>query len=183
VTPDLVPDYQAFFDHDAFRDFPSWQSCYCMETHRTQGDEEWETRTAADNRRDMSAMIADGKVSALLAYVDGKPVGWCNYGETTALAGVMHRYGLQAGDHEGVGSIACFVISSQFRGHGVATRLLDAALDRLRRKGLKAAEGYPGRDYGDSAQSHYRGPLSMYVRAGFEPYLETERYLVVRKTL
>lgn len=183
VTPDRVADYQAFFDHEAFRDFPSWQFCYCMETHRTQSDEEWATRTGDDNRRDMSAMLADGTVTALLAYVDGQPVGWCNYGETTHLAGVMHRFGLEAADHGAVGSVACFVISSRYRGHGVATRLLDVAIERLRAKGLRAVEAYPGRDHGDSAQSHYRGPLSMFLRAGFEPYRETERYLVLRKAL
>jgi GNAT superfamily N-acetyltransferase len=183
VTPDRVADYQAFFDHEAFRDFPSWQFCYCMETHRTQSDEEWATRTGDDNRRDMSAMLADGTVTALLAYVDDRPVGWCNYGETTHLAGVMHRFGLDAADHDAVGSVACFVISSRYRGHGVATRLLDVAIERLRAKGLRAVEAYPGRGYGDSAQSHYRGPLSMFLRAGFEPYRETERYLVVRKAL
>lgn len=183
VTPDRVGDYQAFFDHEAFRDFPSWQFCYCMETHRTQGDEEWAKRTGADNRRDMSDMLADGRVTALLAYVDGRPVGWCNYGETTRLSGVMHRFGLEAADHDGVGSVACFVISSRYRGHGVATRLLDVALERLRGKGLRSVEAYPGRDYGTSAQSHYRGPLTMFLRAGFEPYRETERYVVVRKQL
>lgn len=183
VTPERVGDYQAFFDHEAFRDFPSWQFCYCMETHRTQSDEEWARRTGADNRRDMSHMIATGKVTALLAYADGKPVGWCNYGETTHLAGVMHRFGRDAADHDGVGSVACFVISSRYRGHGVASRLLDSAVERLRAKGLRAVEAYPGRDYGNSAQSHYRGPLSMFLRAGFEPHRETERYVVVRKPL
>ncbi len=49
VTPDLVTEYQHFFDDVAFRDFPAWQSCYCMETHRTQSDEEWAGRTAPDN--------------------------------------------------------------------------------------------------------------------------------------
>lgn len=183
VTPDRVPDYQAFFDHDAFADFPAWQACYCMETHRTQSDEEWATRTAGDNRRDMSAMISEGTVSALLAYADGKVVGWCNYGETTHLSGLVHRYGLAAADHEGVGSVACFVIAPQYRGHGIASRLLDAAIERLRGKGLRAIEAYPGRIVGDSAQSHYRGPLSMFLRAGFEAYRETEHYIVVRKLL
>ena len=183
VTPDSVEDYLAFFDHEAFRDYPQWQFCYCMETHRTQSDDEWALRTRHDNRRDMSAMIAAGKVTGLLAYVDGKPIGWCNYGETTHLAGVMHRYGLDAADHEGVGSIACFVIASPYRGHGVASRLLDAAMDRLRDKRLRAVEAYPGRSSTTSAQSHYRGPLSMFLRAGFETYRETERYVVVRKNL
>lgn len=183
VTPDRVRDYQSFFDHDAFADFPTWQDCYCMETHRTQSDDEWAARTAADNRRDMSAMLANGKVTALLAYVDGKPVGWCDYGETTRLSGFMLKYGLDAAEHQGVGAIACFVIASPYRGHGVASHLLEAALDRLRAKGLRAVEAYPARGAGDSAQSNYRGPVEMYLKAGFQPYRETEKYTVLRKQL
>jgi GNAT superfamily N-acetyltransferase len=182
VTPDRLVDYQSFFDHDAFRDFPGWQSCYCMETHRTQTDEEWAVRTAQDNRRDMSKAIKAGNVTALLAYVDGKPVGWCNYGETTRLNGVMHRFGLNAAEQQGVGSLACFVIAAPYRQHGVASALLDAALDRLRRRGVKTVEAYPVKEL-KSAQSNYRGPLSMYLRAGFETHRETERHLIVRKKL
>jgi GNAT superfamily N-acetyltransferase len=182
VTADRVADYQAFFDHDAFRDYPQWQSCYCMETHRTQTDEEWAVRTAGDNRRDMSRGIEEGKVTALLAYIDGKPVGWCNYGETTRLNGVMHRFGLNVAEQQGVGSLSCFVIAAPYRRHGVATALLESALDRLRARGARVAEGYPSRSQ-DSPQSNYRGPLQMFLRAGFEPYRETERHLIVRKVL
>ena len=182
VTPERVADYQSFFDHDAFRDFPSWQSCYCMETHSTHTAEESAARTAAQNRRDMSEMITQGQVTALLAYAGGKPVGWCNYGETTRLSGVMRRFGADTSDHEGVGSVACFVIAAPYRGHGIASRLLEAAVERLRARGLRAVEGYPHRG-ADSAQTNYRGPLSMYLRAGFEIYRETDRNVVVRKTL
>jgi GNAT superfamily N-acetyltransferase len=182
VTPERVADYHEFFDHHAFRDFPAWQSCYCMETHRTQTDAEWAVRTAADNRRDMTDGIKEGRVTALLAYVDGKPVGWCNYGESTRLNGVMHRFGLNVADHRDVGSLSCFVITAPYRGHGVATKLLEVALERLRARGVKVAEAYPVKEL-KSAQSNYRGPLSMYLAAGFEPYRETERHLVVRKTL
>ena len=182
VTPDRLADYRAFFDHDAFRDYPGWQSCYCMETHRTQTDEEWAVRTADDNRRDMSKGITSGTVTGLLAYVDGKPVGWSNYGETTRLNGVMHRFGLNAAEQQGVGSLACFVIAAPYRHHGVATTLLDAALERLRARGVRVAEAYPARKQ-DSPQGNYRGPLQMFLRAGFEPYRETDRHLIVRKTL
>jgi GNAT superfamily N-acetyltransferase len=182
VTPVRVRDYQSFFDHDAFRDYPGWQSCYCMETHRTQTDEEWAVRTADDNRRDMTAGIEKGGVTALLAYVDGKPVGWCNYGETTRLNGVMHRFGLNVAEQQGVGSLACFVIAAPYRGHGVATKLLEAALERLRTRGVKTAEAYPVKET-KSAQSNYRGPLGMYTAAGFEPYRQTGRHLIVRKSL
>src|SRR5215831_19467979 len=182
VTPERVADYQEFFDHHAFRDFPAWRSCYCMESHRTQSDEEWAVRTGADNRRDMTAAINRGDVTALLAYVDGKPVGWCNYGETTALAGVMHRFELKAEDHDGVGSISCFVIAAPYRRHGVAGRLLDAAVMRLRERGVRAVEAYPVKS-SEKPQSNYRGPLSMYLRAGFEPYREQGPFQFVRKQL
>jgi len=182
VTPDRLADYQSYFDKVAFRDYPAWQSCYCMETHRTQTDEEWAVRTPADNRRDMSKGIKEGGVTALLAYVDGKPVGWCNYGETTRLNGVMHRFGLNVAEQQGVGSLACFVIAAPYRKHGVASALLDVALERLRARGVRVAEAYPARNQ-SSPQSNYRGPLQMFLRAGFEPYRETERHIIVRKTL
>lgn len=182
VTEERLADYQLFFDKFAFRDNPAWQSCYCMETHRTQSDEEWAARSAADNRKDMSRMIGEGNVTGLLAYVDGKPVGWCNYGETTRLNGVMHRFGLNVAEQQGVGSLACFNIAAPYRKHGVASALLEVALERLRERGVQVAEAYPARNH-DSPQANYRGPLQMFLRAGFEPYRETERHLIVRKKL
>lgn len=180
VTPERVEDYQRFFDHEAFRDYPVWQSCYCMEPMLE--DEDDGERTGEENRRAVSALISQRKVTALLAFADDKPIGWCNYGETTQLAGLAKRFKLEAADHEGVGSIGCFVISSRYRGHGVASLLLEAAIDRLRARGMRAVEAYPSKTE-ESAQGNYRGPFEMYVRAGFATYRELERYLVVRKEL
>ena len=181
VTPATLADYQTFFDHDAFRDYPSWQACYCSEPRHVSTDDE-PTRTAAENRRDVSESISRGQVTALLAYVDGKPVGWCNYGATTSFGGVLQRFGLEPAEYGGVGSIACFVIASPYRGHGVATRLLTTAMERMRDRGVRVAEAYPAKEI-DSPQSNFRGPLSMYLKAGFQPYRETERYVIVRKAL
>jgi len=180
VTPDLIPEYHRFFDEEAFRDYPVWQDCYCIET-MIEADDDAE-RTREDNRRDMTALIGRGGVTALLAFVDDRPVGWCNYGETTRLAGVAKRFKLDAADHDRVGSIGCFVIAAPYRGHGVASALLDTAIDRLRAKGLRAVEAYPSRTE-SSDQGNYRGPLDMYRRAGFDTYRELERYLIVRKDL
>ena len=184
VSPELLPAYLDFFEQRAFRDFPEWQSCYCMETHRPAdlSDDEWVQRLADDNRRDMSDSIKRGEVTALLAFEGGKPIGWCDYGETTMLTGLVHRFGLTAPDHEGVGSVACFVIAAPYRGHGVASALLDAAVERLRARGLRAVEAYP-KSSDDSQHTNYRGPLTMFLRAGFEPYREAGSHLIVRKRL
>jgi ribosomal protein S18 acetylase RimI-like enzyme len=184
LSPALLPAYLDFFDHSAFRDFPEWQSCYCIETHipASLSPDELAQRVAEDNRHDMSESIKQGEVTALLAFEGGKPIGWCDYGETTRLSGLMHKFGLAPADHEGVGSVACFVIASQYRGHGVASRLLDAAVERLRAKGMNAVEAYPTRS-GDAQHTNYRGPLAMFLRAGFEPYRESGKHLILRKKL
>jgi ribosomal protein S18 acetylase RimI-like enzyme len=184
VGPDLLPAYLDFFDHSAFRDHPEWQSCYCMETHvpASMTEDEVGQRVAEDNRHDMSESIKRGEVTALLAFEGGKPIGWCDYGETTRLSGLMRRFGLSAADHEGVGSVACFVIASRYRGHGVASMLLDAAVERLRASGLRAVEAYPRRS-DDSQHTNYRGPLAMFLRAGFEPHREAGSHVILRKSL
>lgn len=181
VTPDRVSDYQAFFDHDGFRDFPQWQACYCMAPYLKDGADDLEP-TAADNRREMSEMLTRRQATALLAYAGGKPVGWCNYGPTTSFGGVLQRFQLSSAEYDGVGSIACFVIAAPYRGHGVATRLLAAAMDRMRGRGVSVVEAYPAKAI-DSPQSNFRGPLSMYLKAGFQPYRETGPYQIVRKAL
>lgn len=182
VTRERVADYLSFFDNDAFRDFPSWQFCYCAEPIFAGDDEEWAGRTPEDNRRDISRMLATGETTGLLAYADGKPVGWCHYGRTTRFVQLMKRYELEAASQAGVGSVACFVITPPYRGHGVATALLETACDRLAAAGLEWVEAYPRKE-GERAQAHFRGPLSMYVAAGFQPYRETDSYVVVRKSL
>ena len=182
VTPERASDYLEFFDNHAFRDFPEWQSCYCIETHRTEDDDQWAARTAGDNRREMYESIKRGSVTGLLAYEGDKPIGWCNYGETIRLAGMVRKLNLDLTDHDGVGSVACFVIAAPYRGHGVASMLLDSAIDNLRVRGAKAVEGYPRRSE-DSPQSNYRGPLAMFLRAGFEPYHEAGSHLILRKSL
>jgi uncharacterized protein YndB with AHSA1/START domain/ribosomal protein S18 acetylase RimI-like enzyme len=182
LTPERLDDYLGFFDHEAFRDYPAWQGCYCMETHWGGSLEEWTGRTAADNRESMIQLVRQGQVTALLAYAGGVPAGWCNYGETTRLQGVLRRFELDAREQEGVGSVACFVIAAPYRGYGLARTLLEEACARLSQRGLRWAEAYPRRE-AHSPQAAYRGPMDMYLKVGFEPYREAGHTLIVRKEL
>jgi GNAT superfamily N-acetyltransferase len=63
---------------------------------------------------------------------------------------------------------ACFVIAPAYRGHGIATRLLDQACAQFARDGMETAEGHPATDP-ESEAGAYRGPLDMYRAAGFQP--------------
>lgn len=180
VTPDRVGDYQAFFDRDAFRDYPAWQGCYCMHAVFDEGDERWAARTEDENRAAMSERLAAGRTTALLAYAGERPVGWCHWGTADRVPALLRHSSADA--EAGVGHVACFIVAAPYRGHGVARTLLDAALDRMRAAGLAYAQAYPGRDR-RSPQSNFRGPLAMYEEAGFVTHRELPRHLIVRKSL
>ncbi len=66
-------------------------------------------------------------------------------------------------------AVTCFVVRREFRGDGLAIRLLDAAVDHARAHGARVIEGYPvDTDAGKtSSNSLFRGALSSFVDAGF----------------
>jgi GNAT superfamily N-acetyltransferase len=72
-------------------------------------------------------------------------------------------------DEPGLWAVTCFVVRVGHRRHGVASRLLEAAVEFAQRHGARTIEGYPVdpsvRPTGSSGL--YQGPLRMYLRAGF----------------
>jgi GNAT superfamily N-acetyltransferase len=182
LTPERLADFLAFFDRDAFQDNPTWASCYCYAYHFVGSGQEWNARTAAENRAAKSALIERGEAQGYLAYADGKPVGWCHAAPRGALAGLDATPEAGPEDGERVGAIVCFVIAAPYRRQGIATRLLDAACDGLRAEGMTVAEAYPARQPDTDARA-YHGPLAMYLAAGFTAHHEGEQTIAVRKSL
>ena len=176
VTPDQHDAVMHYFDMVAYADNPNWSKCFCME----RLVEDYDSRTKAQNRTARSELILSAKANGLVAYRLGRVVGWCHAAPKSELVSVQ---GERAAD---VGAIVCFVVAPDQRRQGIATQLLDAALEHLRSRGMKAAEAYPRLGEVDPAKwvwSQYVGPLSMYVKAGFEVVERNEDFCVVRKRL
>ena len=183
LTPELVEDYLAFFDHDAFADNPRWAACYCVFPHVTSEGDDWTARTAAVNRAGKRELICARLAQGWLAYVDGKPVGWVNAAPRLSLARYRETDELPR-EHAGEsGSIVCFIIAKPFRRQGIATHLLASVVEGFRRQGLRYAEAFTIDAPESDAQAHV-GPMSMYLAAGFEPVVDLgDGYVLVRKTL
>ena len=176
VSPDQHDAVMHYFDMVAYADNPNWSRCFCCE--RIVDD--YESRTKEQNRTLRSTLIKSATANGLVAYRLGRVVGWCHAAPKSELLSVP---GERSAD---VGAIVCFVVAPDQRRQGVATTLLDAALEHLRNRGMRAAEAYPFLGEPDQARwatINYVGPLSMYVKAGFEVAEKHDDYAVVRMPL
>ncbi|HEY3364958.1 MAG TPA: GNAT family N-acetyltransferase [Symbiobacteriaceae bacterium] len=181
LTPDLLEDYLSFFDQVDLAD-SNWSGCYCYFYHSpATSAEEWQTGLDGGNRAAVSDLIRQGVHRGFLAYANGRPVGWCHAAPRHTVRKVVGLLGSLYEPADDVGSIFCFVIAEPYRRQGISRQLLAAACDQFARDGLAFAEAYPGK--ATPSARHYRGPLPMYLQAGFVPVGEVEHYLVVRKPL
>ena len=179
-SPRAIDDFLSFFDHDAFSDNPEWDDCYCgLYQIEDQGRSD---TSRADRRREMAKLVAEGRVDGLIAYDDNKPVAWCKAGPRENYPFLGRVLKLSLSPPERVGSIICFVVAPSHRGKGIASELLSAACEALRRKGLEFAEAYPVKAP-ESAADNFHGPLSMYTKAGFKQIHDAGTYTVVRRPL
>jgi GNAT superfamily N-acetyltransferase len=90
-----------------------------------------------------------GRTSGLVAYLDGKPVGWCAVEPRTAYPRLLLKTRVpwvgRAEDKtdDSVWAVTCFVTRTGFRRQGVSRALARAAVEFARERGARALEGYP----------------------------------------
>jgi GNAT superfamily N-acetyltransferase len=148
--------------------------CWCMWFRRRNAD--WWAAGNAGNRDAFQGLVQDEREPGLLAYAGGKPVGWVSLAprdEYQRISGDRDA-AVNGGEKRAVWAIVCFYIDRQHRGQGIATALLDAAIEYARREGATVLEAYPvePEDRMDNA-SAFTGLRSMFERAGFR---ETGRF-------
>jgi GNAT superfamily N-acetyltransferase len=138
----------------------------------------------------MRELVDRGDRPGLLAYRDGVPVGWVAVAPRPAYP-VLERsrlYGPIDGD-EDVFAITCFYVDPAFRGEGVASALLDAAIEFARRQGAKAVDAFPKVELADHAVRSARaeesfsfmGRPSSFARRDFEVLRAAGARAVVRR--
>jgi GNAT superfamily N-acetyltransferase len=120
------------------------------------------------NKRELKALVDRGVVPGLLAYEDGRPVGWVSLGPREDYARLEKSIVMKPVDDEPVWSIICFFVDAKARHRGVADALLDAALDWARDQGVKLIEAYPcDKPAGARDDDLWFGTPAMFERRGF----------------
>jgi GNAT superfamily N-acetyltransferase len=161
LTPERLDDLATLFDQPGD---PKW--CWCASFH-IRGSVKVRPPTA--NRAVLTARAARDRTPGLIAYRDGRAVGWVSLGPREDFEKLAHWRVLAPVDDRPVWSIVCFVVGRKERGLGLAGDLLTAAIEHARANGATMLEAYPA-DTGAGripSPQAYKGTLSMFERAGF----------------
>jgi len=181
ATPERWDDVVDLFERPGPRGgTPQTSGCWCQFWH-LRGKAYWSGH-GARNRSRLEAEIREGGEPALLAYLDGAPVGWCRLGPRKSFERLEHSPKLARLDDEDVWSVVCFYVHPSAKRTGVASALLDAAMARAAGHGARVLEGYPVAE-GHMNIDAYTGYLPMFLAAGFEAVRAAGRRTIVRRAL
>ena len=167
VTPERWNDLEALFGPSG-----AYSGCWCTFLRQTSQDFERNCPGGgAANRALLKDIVARGDEPGLLAYRDGRPVGWVAVAPRETyprlLRSPVHK---PIDDAPAVHAVTCFFVAHDERGSGVADRLLQAAIDFAGKRGAKILEAYPN-DFGAERKPGaevWRGTLRQFEKAGFE---------------
>lgn len=133
-----------------------------------QTNAEFQENNYEPNRLLLAGLIADGREHGLLAYDCDVPIGWVALAPRKEYSRLQRSPVSKPVDDRPVWSVTCFVVAKEYRGRGVATALLGAAIERSRELGAEILEGYPVDPEGALAPNDaWHGPASMFEKAGF----------------
>ncbi|BCG80486.1 GNAT family N-acetyltransferase [Mesorhizobium sp. 113-3-3] len=153
VTPVTRGSFEALFEQPG-----APKCCWCM-AWRHSGREHLQND---EKKRQMMALIDAGTPVGILAEIDGKTVAWCS----VAPRETYRKLSKQQDDGEtGVWSIACFYVPRALRGGGLASAMLDAAIDHAFAKGARIIEAYPVAEASPSYR--FMGFRDMFASRGF----------------
>jgi GNAT superfamily N-acetyltransferase len=122
--------------------------------------------TGTGNKRLMERVVARGEPPGLIAYREGRPVGWVAVSPRSELVRLRHSPGLRTDDDRPGWAISCFYVHRSEWHTGVGQALLEAAVAYAREAGASEIEAYPVK-VGNI--DPYTGYESMFERAGFSP--------------
>ena len=181
VTPGRWDDVAELFQRPGPRGgTPQTDGCWCR-FWLVRGKAYWDGH-GAGHRAGLESEITGGSAHALLAYMDGRAVGWCRLGPRESFDRLEHSKKLARVDDEDAWAVVCFFVDPDAKRAGVASALLDAAVEYASARGAPVLEGYPVR-VGHMNIDAYTGYLPMFLAAGFEEVRDAGRRIVVRRQL
>lgn len=189
LNPDLISDYVDFFDNRAFSDHIEWSACYCVFFHWNEAYDKSLKAPGVDmhehNRNLAVELIKKGVLKGYLAYENDLVIGWLNTNDKSMYETLnkVNRPDIWEEGDKGlkIKSITCFTVAPDYRRKGIASALLERALNDATSEGYDFAESYVRAI--ENPERNYHGHETFYLKAGFETYKTLENEKIQRKKL
>lgn len=142
------------------------RGCWCMYYRKTGSSYR---ANGSKNKRALHSLVTRRRVPGLLAYGNGRAVGWVSIAPREEYLRLERSIVMKPVDEKPVWSIVCFYVDPRERGKGVTEALLQGAVDYARKKGARLVEAYP---VDKRERSHpdfmWFGAKGIFDRAGFK---------------
>jgi GNAT superfamily N-acetyltransferase len=183
VTADRLADVADLFGSNG-----TTRGCWCMYFIASRQD--FGAGYRGGNREAFERIVADSPVPfGLLAYREGRPVGWCAAGPRSRYPRVIGpRAKILAkrdpAEDDDVWLVPCFFVRVGERGQGIVSALLDAAVGLAREYGATAVEGFPRSAGQPPSPDDFVGREETFAGCGFRSVdTPTPRRTVMRRSL
>lgn len=163
LSPERWQDLESLFGKSG-----ACGGCWCM-WYRLKRSE-FEQNKGEGNKKLMKQIVESGEIPGILAYLDGKAVGWCSVAPRTQFPALERSRILKRIDDKPVWSIVCFYIAQDYRKKGLTGKLLNYVIEYCSKQGATIIEAYPS----DSPKKDlpdvfaWTGFASTFFKAGFK---------------
>lgn len=156
--------------------------CWCM--HWRLRAKAYEQQKGEGNKAHLQQLVAADQPLGVIAYAQGKPIGWCSVSPREQLVRLENSRLFRRLDDRPVWSITCLFIDRAFRGQGISSSLISAAADLAFARGAGIVEAYPIIPGTSKVPAVFAwvGFLGAFLSAGFrEETRPSESRAIVRK--
>lgn len=132
----------------------------------------------------MRTLVHSGIEPGIIAYADGVPAGWIALAPRERYKRLATSKQLGAVDDKPVWVIPCFFIHRDYRRHGLMEKLLNAAVEYARSRGVQTLEAFPLDVEGKmSSIQMFTGKSSVFYKLGFKEVVRREKRPILRLDL
>jgi GNAT superfamily N-acetyltransferase len=130
--------------------------------------QEFQRNYGQGNRLLLQRAIEEGKTPGILAYHEGRPVGWCSIAPREDFPVLGRSPTLRPIDDLPVWSIVCFFVAGPLRRSGMTHAMIRAAIQYAQDHGARIIEAYPIDPETKSLEyERYMGLTTTYEAEGF----------------
>jgi GNAT superfamily N-acetyltransferase len=161
ASPDRWADVELLFGSKG-----ACGGCWCMTWRLPRTD--FNAGKGESNRRALHELVKRGPPPGVLAYAEGRPVGWCAVAPRAAYLALDRSRLLKPIDDQPVWSISCLFVHKGHRHQGLSMQLIQAAVKFAKTQGAKIVESYPQAINSTLPDAFvWTGLESSFLKAGF----------------